>query len=226
MIIVFSGGRGEFRDWFDNDSKDDRILHNLYNSSEPFWPTAKNLEQVASGKRVILTNRVFILSKTINDVFPLPFNVFSNPIEMISERGFPLLNRFSNLIAYMRDAGVIQKLYDDFHYNVTMLHHIRTRDARKQSTIVLTLDHMDGAFSLLILGLLISLVAFVFEIIIGTYRKRRRARRRWKLLRNSWRQVSIMRSMQNKHDTRNATETTQKWNAANRFKKRVKFKHI
>lgn len=224
--MKFSGGRGEYKDWFNNDSEDDRILYKLYNSSIPFWPTVENLKQVANGKRVLLTNRVFILSKSIDNVFPLPFNVFSNPLEMISERGFPLLNRFSNLIAYMRDAGVIQKLYDDFHYNATVLHHIRDRDSRKESTIVLTLGHMDGAFTLLILGLLISLVAFVFEIIIGTYRKRRRARRRWKSLKNSWRQVSIMRSMQSKPGTRTATETTLKWNAQTRFKKRVKFKHI
>lgn len=228
----FSGGREEYWEWFENENVYDQILYKLYNSSEAFWPTAGNLKQVAQGKRVILTNRVFILSKSINDVFPLPFNVFANPIEMISERGFPLLDRFSTLIAYMRDSGVIQKLYNDFHYRVTVLHHIRHRDSRQETTIVLTLDHMDGAFTLLLLGLFISSVTFAIELIIGTYSRRRRARRLWKLLRSSWRQVSIMRSMQkkqkkqkNKNGKKNATEIKIKWNEPKKSNKKVQLKH-
>lgn len=213
----------------------DQILYKLYNGSEAFWPTAENLNQVANGKRVILTNRVFILSKSIHNVFPLPFNVFANPLEMISERGFPLLKRFNSLITYMRDAGVIQKLYDDFYYNVTMLQSIRKRDTVKHAVIVLTLGHMDGAFTILILGLFISLVTFVVEVIVSIYNRRRRARHRWKLLRNSWRQVSIMRSIWNKqkknhnnnnNKEENATKMKIKWNKLKKSNKKVKFKHI
>lgn len=198
----------------------------MYNGeSELFWPTEENLIAVAQGKRVILTNRVFILSKSIHNVFALPKNMFANPLEMISERGFPLLKRFSNLIMYMRDAGIIQKLYNDFHYNVTVLYHIRDRegDDLKPTRRVLTLGHMDGAFTVLLLGLIISFVTFVIEIIVDVYSRRRRTRRRWKLLRNSWRQVAIMRFWQKnrKGDTKNATmQIKGKWKKTN---KKIKF---
>lgn len=109
--MTFLGGREEYSDWFKNDNPYDRILGTIYNTTEAFWPTVENLNAVTKGERVILTNRLFVLSKSLSRVFPLPFNVFTNQIEMISERGFPLLNRFSNIIARMRDSGIIQKLY-------------------------------------------------------------------------------------------------------------------
>lgn len=217
------GGREEYSDWFHNDNPYDQILGSLYNGNESFWPTEENLQEVAMGTRVILTNRVFILSKSIHGVYPLPFNVFANPLEMISERGFPLLKRFSNLIMFMRDAGIIQKLYDDFYYNVTVLYHIRDRDGFEETQIVLTLNHMDGAFTLFLLGQLISSMAFVVELIVGTYhRRRRRARRMWRILQNSWHQVSILRSIQ-KIRPRNVTEVKSKWNTAQKCHRKVRF---
>lgn len=174
------------------------------------------------GHRVILTNRLFVLSKSIHDVFPLPFNVFANPLEMISERGFPLLKRFSHLISFMRDSGIMQKLYSDFLYNVTVLHHIRNREGFVETQIVLTLNHMDGAFTLFLLGHLISSIAFVVELIVGTYDRRRRAKRMWRMLRNSLHQVSIMRSIQ-KIRARNVTEAKSKWNTAQKFHRKVRF---
>lgn len=222
------GGREEYTDWFENENPYDQIIGRLYNTSEAFWPTEENLNDVAEGKRVILTNRVFILSKSIHHVFPLPFNVFANPLEMISERGFPLLKRYSNLIMFMRDAGIIDKLYKDFQYNATVLHHIRDReiDELKETQIVLTLGHMDGAFTVLLLGLFISIVTFVLEIIVDMYNRRRRTKRLWKLLRNSWRQVSIMRLVQKNSnkiggEKRNATMQMKiKWKKSN---KKIKF---
>lgn len=197
----------------------------MYNSTEKFWPTVENLDAVANGERVILTNRVFVLSKSKNQVYPLPFNVFTNQLEIFSERGFPLLNRFSQLIAWMRDSGIIEKLYNDFYYNATMLHYIRNRDSDmfNEGIIVLTLNHMDGAFTLLIFGYFIGLVAFGVEIIMGIYTKRRRAdfaRRNWKLLRYAWRQVAIMRSMQ-KNGKKNATKKNGvKWDISKNVNKK------
>lgn len=209
--------------WFENENPDDQTLGRLYNSTESFWPSAENLEQVAKGKRVILTNRAFILSKSIHNVFPLPFDVFVNPIEMVSERGFPLLRRFNFMIMHMRDTGIIEKLYSDFYYNVTVLHYIRYRDGIEVDSVqVLTLGHMDGAFTVLILGLSISSLAFGVEIFVGTYSRRKRAKRLWKLLRNSWRKVSIMRSMQS-NGKRNATKIHSKWNKPKKFTTRNKF---
>lgn len=223
MIFKNAGGREEYIDWFDNDNPYDKILHKLYRTSDDFLPTEHNLDEVSLGKRVILTNRVYILSKSIHDVFPMPINVFTNQIEMISERGFPLLKPYSDLIADMRDSGVIQKLYNDFHYNATTLHHIRDKDGREEDGLtVLTLGHLDGAFTVLILGLLVSAVTFVVEIIVGTYKKRHRTRKMWKLLRRSLRQVSMMRSVK-KNRPRNVTDIKNNWNAPKRIRRRVRF---
>lgn len=180
--------------------------------------------EVAKGKRVVLMSRFFILSKSITNVYPMPFNVFTNPVEMVSERGFPLLLRFSNLISIMKDTGIIEKLYSDFQYNMTVLHNIRGRDddKNKETQIVLTLGHMDGAFTVLILGHIIGFVAFVVEIIVGIYTRRRRSKRMWKLLQNSWRQVSLMQSMQKK-STQNATKVKHKWNAPKKYTRKVRF---
>lgn len=142
-----------------------------------------------------MTNRVFVLSKSIQDVFPLPFDVFVNQIEMISERGFPLLNRFSNIIAFMRDSGIIQKLYNDFYYNATVLQSIirnREGDLFQEERIVLTLSHMDGAFTLLLFGCSISFAVFGVEIIIDIYVKRQKAQRFEKLQQNAQNQTAAI----------------------------------
>lgn len=201
----------------------------MYNNNVSFWPTADNLHDVAMEKRVILTNRDFVLSKSIHDVYPLPFNVFASQLEMICERGFPLLKPYNNLIIHMRDCGIIEKLYRDFSYNVTILNQIRdryetnTEEFEVDTKIVLTLSHLDGAFTVMIFGHLISFLVFIIELIVYTYRKRCLSKRLWNVFRNVWRQVSIMRSMQNY--TMNATKIKSKWNTAPREKiaKKVKF---
>lgn len=216
----------ENKDWFDNDNNPyDKKIFKLYDDDLlSFSPTVENLDAVSKGKRVLLISRIFVLSKSVHNIYGMPFNVFANPLEMISERGFPLLRRFSNLIMFMRDAGIIEKLYDNFYYNMTMLHHIRDRldDEDIESQIVLTLGHMDGAFTVLLLGLFLCFVIFIVEFIVGTYKRRRRAKRLWKLLQNSWRQVSLMRLMQ-KNSTRNATKIKSKWNAPKKNYRKVKF---
>lgn len=143
----------------------------------------ENLIDVKNGKRVILLNRIYILSKSIDDIFPFPGEVFINPLEMISERGFPLLRPFSSLISSMIDGGILNKLYKDFYYNATILENIRNR-TRIQMTqqIVLTIEHLNGAFGVLSIGLVASLIAFACECLASVWwnwqqmKKRRRIR--------------------------------------------------
>lgn len=222
---IFLGGREEYKDWFNNEYPLDQAIYKLYDDSELYFsPTVENMADVVAGKRIILVNRNFVLSKAITDVYAMSSNVFASPLEMISERGFPLLRRFSNLIMFMRDAGIIDKLYDNFYYNMTTLHRIQDLVNGKgieQTNIVLTIDHLDGAFTLLILGLLISFVAFVVELILGAYKRRRQPAHLWKMVQNSWRQVSLMHLM-GKESTRNATKISRKWNAPKKMAKNVK----
>lgn len=68
----------------------------------------------------------------------------------------------------MKDSGLMDKLRSDFIYNVTILEKIRARainDDHRQ--IVLTYSHVEGAFSLAIVGLSISCAIFLGELLIA-----------------------------------------------------------
>lgn len=113
--------------------------------------------------------------------------MFANPLEMIVERGFPLLRRINQILATLRDMGIMSKLFVDFHYNMTVLTSIREMKAHvyeeendnvadlafgdeehkeeENPEIVLTTEHLEGAFTLLIAGLVASLSAFILELI-------------------------------------------------------------
>lgn len=204
--ILFAGGRQDYQDWFENDNPLDAIINRLYNSSEDFWPSLETLESVSRGEKVILTNRRFVQSKSVHHVFGFSFDVLVNPLEMITERGFPLLKPFSELIMRMIDAGIIDKLRHDFAYNASMLHFIRDRSSfQEPSETVLTSGQMSGAFIVWTLGLVISTIAFFAELFVSRHHKRYRARRNWKLLRNSWRQVTIMRNLKTNKQTETKT---------------------
>lgn len=167
------GGREEFHDWFENDNPKDEFFFKNYNFSVEFWPLIENLHDIRDRKRVILLNKNFVLSKSIDDIFGLSMNVFMSPIEMICERGFPLLKPFSVLISHMIDAGIIQKLHDDFVYDVTVLENIRNHHKIPElSQTVLTIDHMSGAFTVLFLGIFVSFLILVGEIAIHLYLNR------------------------------------------------------
>lgn len=191
------GGREEYADWFQNDSPYDIIIGKLYNDSEAFWPFEENFASVARGERIILTNRNLVLSKSVHDIFAFPADALASPLQMFTERGFPLLKRYSNLLSYMVDAGIISKLHKDFIYDVTVLDHIRKHEIQsdEDSQIVLTLSHMDGAFTILLLGAALSFVIFIGELCINWYLMRQNPKRLWKILGKSWRKVSIMNQM-------------------------------
>lgn len=178
------GGREDYHDWFDNEDPGDELFYRLYNSSKDFWPTVANLKAIRNGQRVVLLSRLYVLSTSINEVFPLPRNVFSNPVEMITERGFPLLKRVSRLIMYMIDGGIMAKLYKDFMFNATVLEHIRNRNNISETKqIVLTLMHMEGAFTVLLLGLTLSALALITELLTNWYTNKKLSHKYWKMLR-------------------------------------------
>lgn len=110
---------------------------------------------------------------------------------MIVERGFPLLRRINYLIAAMRDMGIMSKLFVDFNYNMTILESIRelrahieanaaagedpitevidehmkkSKKRQENPEIVLTVEHLEGAFTVHILGLVISASVFFLEL--------------------------------------------------------------
>lgn len=117
------GGRLEYQDWFMNDGKEDGIILQVYNTSDSFQPSTTHLGEVVEGKKIILNSRVHVKSnKHADDIHGLTKNVFSSQLEIIVEKGFPLLPEFNKFIDCMTDTGLITKIYNDFLYNVTIIH--------------------------------------------------------------------------------------------------------
>lgn len=115
----------EYADWFENDDSTDLKISKRYNSSDDFLPTRRNLYAVRNGKRIILFNRFFVDTTSISrDVFGFTENVFSNPLEMITERGASFLPRFNMIISRMKDSGLTIKIYNDFLYKIKILQEI------------------------------------------------------------------------------------------------------
>lgn len=92
----------------------------------------------------------------------------------------------------MKDAGLITKIYDDFLFNMTILDHIRQREGiNDKSQIVLTLEHLEGAFAVLIVGLIISFIVFVIEIITDSQWFKRYLRDTKEYLLDTWKEVTM-----------------------------------
>ncbi|KXJ81430.1 hypothetical protein RP20_CCG019870 [Aedes albopictus] len=170
------GGRMEYEDWFDNGDEDDLRVSRLYNNSDEFQPSHSNLKAVFLGKRVLLTSRMYVKSSHFRDVVHgLSTDSFANQLEMIVEKGFPLLPKFNRIISNLNDMGIIEKLFSDFLYNVTILEQIveilNPDDDDDHDLgvdeIVLTTDHLQSAFLFYLLGVVISAVVFIGEVFIN-----------------------------------------------------------
>lgn len=111
----------------------------------------------------------------------------------------------------MTDSGIIQKLQADFEYNVSTLLYIRNRSLiEEENQIVLTLNHMNGAFTVWLLGLTLSSLVFFVELLIDWHRRRNRAKKMWKMLRNRWRHAKVMQNMITQAKKVNKTKITKK----------------
>lgn len=174
MYFNYSGGRLETMDWFDNDDEMDQIIFDLYNFSEIFRPSKTSINRIMEGEETILISRLYVQSNEHrNDIFGLSQDMFANHLEMIVERGFPLLRRINEIISALRDMGMMSKLFIDFKYNMTILQSIRNlkrsqdeEEPEQSNEIVLTIEHLDGAFTIFFLGLSISGIVFLFEILV------------------------------------------------------------
>lgn len=174
FYVFYSGGRLETMDWFDNDDKMDQVIFGLYNYSEIFMPSKTSINRIMNGEETILISRLYVQSNEHrNDIFGLSQDIFANQLEMIVERGFPLLRRINEIISSLRDMGLMSKLTVDFNYNMTILQSIRKlrrlqelEEPEESNEIVLTIEHLDGAFTVFFLGLFISGIVFLLEVLV------------------------------------------------------------
>lgn len=184
-LDMLIGGRMENLDWFQNGDVIDEIIFERYNHSDDFRPSSKSLHKVSENEMTLLISRLYVeTNKHRYKVFGLTQSMFSNSLEMIVERGFPLLHRFNHILALLRDMGLTSKLSVDFNYNMTILKPIREKQQPKQYemnehdddddtvdedfTIVLTTEHLEGAFTILKIGLMCSSAVFLLELIFNS----------------------------------------------------------
>lgn len=165
------GGREEYADWFDNESEDDQIILENYKITDDYLPTQENMQQVSNGNRVILANRWYVRSDEIRDDAIVGFtdDVFSNPLEIIAERGFPLLPKFNTYLSYMIDAGLVDRIYNRRWFQVNIINKIKEIKSNEHAVfvpgeIVLTTEHLEGAFALYICGIMFCCFIFILEL--------------------------------------------------------------
>jgi hypothetical protein len=187
------GGRLENHDWFDNDDELDRAIFLRYNHSEAFRPSLETINQISEGKLALLMSQYYVNQTTLSkEVFGVSSQMFSSQLEMLAAQGFPLLRRINKILGFFRDAGIAGKLFNDFTYNATILKSIKElvlhlKKIEKSDEvlfdddeIVLTPEHLQGPFTLLILGLVISTIIFLFELLLNILSVREFIARIWK----------------------------------------------
>lgn len=81
-----------------------------------------------------------------------------------------MLQKFDKILEFMKDSGLMDKINHDFIYNMTILNNIQNRDndSDDDEQIVLTIDHLEGAWAVFIVGLTISTLVFLVELISAT----------------------------------------------------------
>jgi len=86
---------------------------------------------------------------------------------MFFRSGSPLLESFNSVIYRMVEAGMVKHFWEDI--KLQELGNIE--EDGDEDHVVLTFDHQQGAFSLLILGLAFGLIVFIIEFLYFSFRK-------------------------------------------------------
>ena len=109
---------------------------------------------------------------------PFKDDVVSYFPSMFFHFGSPLLESFNRIIFRLVESGMVQKFWEDIQLgHVTQkeqgVHEDREDDAegRESDVVVLTVDHLQGAFILLLLGLACGLILFIIELLCFSFRK-------------------------------------------------------
>lgn len=171
------GGNMAFKYLFNNsiDAIEDHFLDNYLDLD-----IHEVLENVIWNRNVsVLTSKLYVqyLSATTthyNDKLGAPMfyvlhaNVFSFPVEMVSVKGFAFLERFNFIITLLKSNGLVRHIYDKFD----VLSKRKAAKLARESGIhemdenqALTLDHLQGAFIVLVLGQSAATITFVAELV-------------------------------------------------------------
>lgn len=195
------GGRLENMDWFDNEDELDEMVFDRYNHTPDFRPSTESLRSIKNGEMALLVSKLYVRSNQYrNSLHGITRSMFANHLEMIVERGFPLLRRINEIISALRDMGYMSKLFIDFKYNMTILEPIREMKKHKNHVdldtggmnsfddehkdedgpeVVLTTEHLEGAFTILLMGITVSSAVFILEVIVHSKYFRNMIKKLW-----------------------------------------------
>lgn len=186
------GGFQQYKDYF-NDSNDMKI-YNMFeiktNSNVCEWleRVAKERDTVtlagelhvrylmASGDEVVVTNdlpKIYILK---NAILPLTTSI-------LMPRGFPLKNRIDRGIANLITNGITSRLTKSAIKTLEKYESKKRAIFEGKQVLSLTLDNLQGAFVLLLLGYSFASITFLLELIIrrvGLDRKCGKTKRKFK----------------------------------------------
>jgi len=97
---------------------------------------------------------------------------------MFFHSGSPLLERFNRIIYHLVESGMVQKFWEDINLRYIGqkddVDENEDEDAKDGSdVVVLNVDHLEGAFILLLLGLACGTTMFILELLCFSLRKYR-----------------------------------------------------
>ena len=85
--------------------------------------------------------------------------IVQTPIEMLLFKGNPLLNRFNDLLLRIVEAGLITVWTKQIQTDVFQ------QGYKTNENVALSLEHLQGAFFLLLFGLIVSFICFAFQVL-------------------------------------------------------------
>jgi hypothetical protein len=109
---------------------------------------------------------------------PFKDEVVTYHASMFFHAGSPLLGSFDRIIYRLVESGMIHKFFEDVNLrNIAQKEQGFDEDGDEDAdesgsdVVVLTLDHLQGAFILLLLGLACDLTVFIIELLCFRFRK-------------------------------------------------------
>jgi hypothetical protein len=140
------------------------------------------LENVANRSNVAtMLSRVYFMSagnefldrdKQLN-LAPFNEDVYTNHIFMLLKKGSSLLERINEVIFRLVEAGLPDKFLKDILDTKRQYSVLRTMEDRNEEYVSMTVSHLQSAFVLLCLGNLLSVIAFIMEILHKRWKERR-----------------------------------------------------
>lgn len=169
------GGNEYFRELFNNslDEIEDHFFNNYL-----VLDVHEILNHLIQFRNVsILTSRLYLRylsAKTLhyNDAhgeplfYSLHTDVLSFPVEMVTVKGFALLEKFNNLLSRFKSTGLIQNFYKRFDSSTKRLAANLVINAgvdKEHEEESLSIIHLQGAFMVLLLGNILATIVFIIE---------------------------------------------------------------